>query len=106
MHVKFSSMSKKKKTHHSRNKEANILKEVAAPYRTTATKEFYPLQTPEDQGWEEFRDQCRRQMERPLALRIKYGFGRPIKRASNVQCVRAFKTMADYRAWCEANLPA
>jgi hypothetical protein len=30
----------------------------------------------EKQTAEEFREQCRRQMERPLALRIRYGFYR------------------------------
>jgi hypothetical protein len=30
----------------------------------------------EEQTAEEFREQCRRQMERPLALRIRYGFYR------------------------------
>ena len=30
----------------------------------------------EDQSWQDFREQCRRQMARPLAQRIQYGFCR------------------------------
>jgi len=55
---------------------------------------------------EAFRDQCRRQMERPLALRIKYGFYRIYKPVLDDAPWRAFDSTADYRAWCEANVPA
>jgi hypothetical protein len=81
------------------------INEAQLPYRTAVPEEFFPLRTPEDRGWEEFRDQCRRQMQRPLELRIKYGFCRRIKPASDQISMRAFKTMAEYRAWCEENLP-
>jgi hypothetical protein len=30
----------------------------------------------DEQAGEAFREQCRRQMERPMALRLKYGFNR------------------------------
>jgi hypothetical protein len=30
----------------------------------------------DEQTLEQFREQCRRQMDRPLALRLKYGFCR------------------------------
>jgi hypothetical protein len=59
----------------------------------------------ETQSVEEFREQCRRQMERPLALRIKYGFYRVHKAVVDDAPWRSFDTMAEYRAWCEANLP-
>jgi hypothetical protein len=59
----------------------------------------------EAQSLEEFREQCRRQMERPLALRIKYGFYRVHKAVVDDAPWRSFDTMAEYRAWCEANLP-
>ena len=61
---------------------------------------------PEDRGWVEFRDQCRRQMQRPLDARIKYGFCRMYKPVLDDAPWRVFDTMADYRAWCAANLPA
>ncbi|MBI2949194.1 MAG: hypothetical protein HYY23_16255 [Verrucomicrobia bacterium] len=79
--------------------------ETRPPYHTAVPEGIYPLRTPEDQGWEEFRDQCRRQMQRPLELRIRYGFCRRIKPASDPVSTRIFKTMPEYRAWCEENLP-
>jgi hypothetical protein len=82
------------------------LKETAVPYVASRTAKARPgAQPAEDQGWADFRDQCRRQMERPLALRIKYGFARPIYPSPDEPHWRIFKTMADYRAWCEKNLP-
>ena len=60
----------------------------------------------DQQDWEQFREQCRRQMDRPLALRLKYGFFRTYKPVLDDAPWRAFNTMAEYRAWCEANLPA
>jgi hypothetical protein len=43
---------------------------------------------------------------RPLTQRKKYGFIRTYKPVLDDASFRAFDTMADYRAWCEANLPA
>lgn len=60
----------------------------------------------EDQGWIDFRDQCRRQMQRPLEARIRYGFCRMYKPVLDDAPWRAFDTTAEYRAWCAANLPA
>ncbi len=54
---------------------------------------------------EQFRQQCRRQMERPVELRVKYGFHRNYKPVLDDAPWRAFDTMAEYRAWCEGNLP-
>lgn len=59
----------------------------------------------EDVSMAQFRDQCRRQMRRRLADRIKYGFCRVYKPVLDDAPYRAFATMAEYRAWCEANLP-
>ena len=58
------------------------------------------------QTLEAFREQCRRQMARPLASRIKYGFYRIHKPVADDAPWRSFDTTAEYRAWCEANLPA
>jgi hypothetical protein len=60
----------------------------------------------DEQTDQEFREQCRRQMDRPLALRIKYGFCRTYKPVLDDAPWRAFNSLADYRAWCEQNLPA
>ena len=59
----------------------------------------------EEQAEEEFREQCRRQMARPLASRLKYGFCRVHKPVLDDAPWRSFNSMAEYRAWCEANLP-
>lgn len=59
----------------------------------------------DQQTEEDFREQCRRQMDRPLALRIKYGFSRVYKPVLDDARWRAFDSTAEYRAWCEANLP-
>jgi hypothetical protein len=52
-----------------------------------------------------FGEQCRRQMDRPLALRIRYGFNRVYKPVLDDAPWHSFDSMAEYRAWCEANLP-
>lgn len=59
----------------------------------------------EDQSWQDFREQCRRQMARPLAQRIKYGFCQMHKPVLDDAEWRVFDTMAEYRAWCAASLP-
>ena len=60
----------------------------------------------EDRGWQEFRDQCRRQMRRPLEQRIKYGFCHVHKPVLDDVGGRAFASMREYRQWCERELPA
>jgi hypothetical protein len=57
------------------------------------------------QAEEEFREQCRRQMQRSLDLRIKYGFYHVHKPVADDAAWRSFDSMAEYRAWCEAHLP-
>jgi hypothetical protein len=42
---------------------------------------------------------------RPLEVRFRYAFIRTYKPVMDDASFRAFDTMADYRAWCEANLP-
>lgn len=59
----------------------------------------------DQQADEAFREQCRRQMERPLEDRIKYGFYRVYKPVLDDAPWRSFNSTAEYRAWCEANLP-
>jgi hypothetical protein len=44
-------------------------------------------------------------MERPMALRLKYGFNRVHKPVLDDAPWRSFDSMAAYRAWCEENLP-
>lgn len=53
----------------------------------------------------EFRAQCRRQMERSLESRMKYGFCRINRPVLDEPGVRIFASMAEYRRWCAENLP-
>ena len=59
----------------------------------------------DQEALEEFREQSRRQMRRSLEDRIRYGFCRVYKPVLDDVPWRAFESMAEYRAWCEANLP-
>ncbi len=43
---------------------------------------------------------------RPLALRMRYAFVRTYKPVLDDASFRAFDSTADYRDWCERNLPA
>ncbi len=72
---------------------------------TKANAESRHKSTPEDTSGQEFREQCRRQLDRPLAVRMKYGFNRVHKPVLDDAPWRAFGTMAEYRAWCAENLP-
>lgn len=63
------------------------------------------IATTEDKSWQEFREQCRRQMSRPLEHRIKYGFCRMHKPVLDEAEFRIFDTMAEYREWCANHLP-
>ena len=63
------------------------------------------MQQTDQEALEEFREQCRRQMRRPIEARIRYGFCRTYKPVLDDMPWRAFDTMAEYRTWCEANLP-
>lgn len=59
-----------------------------------------------DQEAEEaFREQCRRQMDRPLEERIRYGFYRAYRPVMDDAPWRSFNSTAEYRKWCEENLP-
>ena len=57
----------------------------------------------DDETMKLWREQCRRQMQRPVSARIKYGF---VAAANRDRINRSFDTMSEYRAWCEKELPA
>ena len=44
-------------------------------------------------------------MRRSLAVRIKYSFIRTYKPVLDDATYRSFETLADYREWCQKNLP-
>jgi hypothetical protein len=43
---------------------------------------------------------------RPLPVRMRYAFIRTYKPVMDDAAYRSFESMADYRQWCEANLPS
>lgn len=43
---------------------------------------------------------------RPLQLRMKYAFIRTYKPVLDDASFRSFDTLAEYRRWCEENLPS
>ncbi len=53
-----------------------------------------------------FREQCRRQMARPLEARMQYGFCRVHRPVLDTPGVRIFSSTKDYRHWCATHLPA
>jgi hypothetical protein len=60
--------------------------------------------TPEEQrAWE---DEFEAAARRPLRSRFRYAFIRTYKPVLDDAPFRAFATTAEYRAWCEANLPS
>jgi len=53
-----------------------------------------------------WREQCRNQLNRDVMTRIKYGFCHVHKPVLDDAPMRAFATMAEYRHWCDRELPA
>ena len=52
----------------------------------------------------EWRDRCRRQLDRTLKERMDYGFVRTYKPVLDDAPSRVFDTMAEYRKWCKNKL--
>ena len=55
---------------------------------------------------DDFRQQCIRQLARPVAARIRFGFFRNANPVRDWNRNLAFDSMSDYRAFCESNYPA
>lgn len=53
----------------------------------------------------EWREEFEAAARRPLAQRIRYAFIKTYKPVLDDAPYRAFDSMAEYRQWCEANLP-
>jgi hypothetical protein len=58
-----------------------------------------------DQQIAEWEAEFRAAARRPLAVRMRYAFIRTYKPVLDDAPYRSFETMAEYRAWCEKNLP-
>ncbi len=55
---------------------------------------------------EDFRRQCLRQLARPLADRIRFGFFRNPNPVRDAGGNRSFESMPEYRRFCEASYPS
>ena len=55
----------------------------------------------EAEWWQEFAAAARR----PLATRMRYAFIHTYKPVLDDARYRSFETLAEYRAWCDTNLP-
>ncbi len=75
--------------------DASELREQAGPYRTDAHAAIPP----------EWLAEFEAAAHRPLATRFRYAFIRTHKPVLDDAPFRAFDTTADYRRWCEENLP-
>ena len=53
---------------------------------------------------DDFREQCRRQLERTVEERIKHGFFGNYKPVLDDEPFRVFEKMMDYRKWADENL--
>lgn len=49
-----------------------------------------------------WREQCRRQLQRPMSARLRYGF---VGASQRDRTNRSFATMREYRRWCEEHYP-
>ena len=56
--------------------------------------------------FEEFRMQCLRQLGRPVADRVRFGFFRNPNPVRDSNRNRAFGSMQEYRRFCERSYPA
>lgn len=54
---------------------------------------------------DDFKEQCRRQLNKSIDERIKYGFFKHYKPVLDDVKFRSFETMEDYRKWADENLP-
>ena len=52
-----------------------------------------------------FKEQCERHMKRSVEDRMRFGFYRSYKPVLDDATYRSFETMAEYRKWCDENLP-
>lgn len=55
---------------------------------------------------ESFRQQCRRQLARPLSERMRFGFFRNANPVRDAGRNRSFESIDAYRRFCERNFPA
>lgn len=54
----------------------------------------------------DFKEQCRRSLQRSVEERMRYGFYYVYKPVLDDAQWRSFDSMAEYRQWCRDNLPS
>ena len=59
-----------------------------------------------DRDLEDFRMQCRRQLARPVAERIRFGFFRNSNPVRDANRNYSFSSMQEYRQFCEKRYPS
>ncbi len=64
------------------------------------------IRAPEPEERREWQAEFEAAARRPLALRLRYAFIHTYKPVLDDAPYRAFDTMAEYRAWCQAHLPS
>jgi hypothetical protein len=69
--------------------------------RPSAREKIDEMANDREEWWREFEASARR----PLETRFRYAFIHTYKPVLDDAPFRAFDTMADYRAWCERELP-
>jgi hypothetical protein len=62
--------------------------------------------TPSDAERRAWEEEFAAAASRPLALRVRYSFLRTYKPVLDDAAYRSFDRMADYRKWCETQLPS
>jgi hypothetical protein len=61
---------------------------------------------PDDETRRQWLEEFEAAARRPLATRFRYAFIKTYKPVMDDARFRAFDTTADYRRWCEHNLPS
>ena len=64
------------------------------------------LRTPSEAELREWHAEFEAAARRPLEVRMRYAFIRTYKPVMDDANWRTFDTMADYRRWCETELPS
>jgi hypothetical protein len=64
-----------------------------------------PINGMEHDELDDFRKQCERNLRRSVAERMRYGFNYVYKPVLDDTHWRSFDSMAEYRRWCQENLP-
>lgn len=67
---------------------------------------FEPDKAPSDADRRQWEAEFEAAAKRPLKVRFRYAFIRTYKPVLDDAGYRSFDTMADYRQWCERNLPS